>query len=177
MEMNFCRRCGSKLTKTGEGAFICDNSHRLYSNAAPATGIFFVTDDGQVLLAVRGIEPYKGMLDAIGGFVDINESLEEAIAREVQEEIGLGPDQYETPQFLCSSPSPYPYDGEERTILGSLFWSQLKPGARPVPADDVAEIKYFPLKDVDLSLIGNTDIRIGLEKIQMLQKLKKILAE
>lgn len=167
MEMNFCRRCGAELTDRS-GVYVCVNEHTLYSNAAPATGIFFVTKENQVLLAVRGVEPYKGMLDAIGGFVDLNESLEEAITREIHEELGLQPDQYEPPRFLCSSPTLYPYDGEERVVLGLLFWSRLKADARPVPADDVAGIEYISLKDIDLSLIGNSDVKIGVQKLQEL---------
>lgn len=164
--MNFCRRCGAKLDRQPSGVFVCTNGHTLFINAAPATGIFFVTDNHNVLLSVRGIEPYKGMLDAIGGFVEEHESLEESIAREIEEELGLTPDQYDSPQFLCSSPAIYPYDGEDRTILGSLFWSRLKTGAQPVANDDVARIEYVPLYEIDLSKIGNADVKVGIKKLQ-----------
>lgn len=166
--MNFCRRCGTELHKQTEGIFKCDQGHMIFSNAAPACGVFFVTEDNQLLLSVRGIEPYKGMLDAFGGFVEESESLEESIARELEEELGLKPDQYETPRYLCSSPTPYPYGGETRTVLGCLFWTRLKPDAQPNAADDVAELRYVPLKDFDLSQIGNHDVKIGVQKLQEL---------
>lgn len=166
MEMNFCRRCGAKLTAGSESAYRCSNGHTLYANPAPAIGIFFVTPDNRVLLAVRGIEPFKGTLDAIGGFVDINETLEHAVEREVLEELGLTPDQYEQPQYLYSGAGVYPYDGEERRIIGSLFWSRLKPGAQPKPSDDVAGLEYVPLNSIDLSLVGTMDSQSGLCKLQ-----------
>ncbi len=166
MEMNFCRRCGARLTDKSGGMFICDNNHTLFINAAPCVGIFFVTDDNQVMVSVRGIEPYKGSLDAFGGFVDENESFEEALVREVEEELGLSQEEYNPPQYLCSNTGVYPYDGEVRTIIGALFWTRLKPGTKPVASDDVAAIRYVPLKNFDLSLVGNTDSRAGIEKLQ-----------
>lgn len=168
MEMNFCRRCGSELTPGSEGAYQCTNGHTLFANPAPAIGIFFVTPDNHVLLAVRGIEPFRGMLDAIGGFVDIDETLEHAVQREVHEELGLTPDQYEQPRYLHSGTGVYPYDGEDRSIIGALFWSRLKPGAQPKPRDDVAEIRYIALNNLDFSLVGTMDSQSGLHKLQEL---------
>lgn len=52
--------------------------------------IFTIADDDlKVLLIRRGLEPYKDCWALPGGFVDINESLEQAAARELQEEVGV----------------------------------------------------------------------------------------
>ncbi len=66
-----------------------------------------VNDEGKVLIAKRGVEPFKGLWGIPGGKVDYDETVEQALVREVKEETGLevqvighlgvysGPDRYE----------------------------------------------------------------------------------
>ncbi len=124
MDMNFCRRCGQTLTKINSHTFKCVGGHTIYANAAPTVGIFILTDKNEVMLSVRGIEPKKGMLDSFGGFLDGAESLEKAAARELQEELSLGPEDYETLQYVTSSASSYVFGSEAITVMSSFFWTR-----------------------------------------------------
>src|SRR3954465_12589225 len=53
--------------------------------------VVFGFDDGElkVLLIERGLEPFKGRWALPGGFVRVDETLDEAARRELQEEAGL----------------------------------------------------------------------------------------
>jgi mutator protein MutT len=60
------------------------------SAARPIVGVGAVIFDGDsVLLAKRGHEPLKGEWSLPGGRVELGETLEDAVVREVREETGL----------------------------------------------------------------------------------------
>jgi ADP-ribose pyrophosphatase YjhB (NUDIX family) len=48
-----------------------------------------IVDEGRVLLIRRGSEPLKGCWSLPGGLLEVGESLEEGLRREVREETGL----------------------------------------------------------------------------------------
>lgn len=160
--MNFCRRCGNELTHVRDNMFSCDSGHTLFANSAPSTAVFLITENNQVLLARRAHEPRKGMLDAPGGFVDGEETFEQTIARELQEELGLSPDEYSKPVFLCSGMGHYPYAGEEVPVVTCAFWARLSPKARPKANDDVGSIVIKDIDDIDPDELHDDDIRQGL---------------
>lgn len=166
MEMNFCRRCGSKLTQVNGHVYTCGAGHTLFANTSPTVGIFFVTPDNQLLLSERGIEPHKGMLDAFGGFLDGEETAEAAIARELKEELGVEPSDYDEVNYLCSAIGHYPYGGEVIPVMSMLFWTRLASDKQLVPNDDVAAVHTLPLDGLDLSLLHDDDIRTGIKKLQ-----------
>jgi NAD+ diphosphatase len=165
MEMNYCRRCGEPLTTTDDLAYTCKNSHTLYANPAPCVGIFLVDSDGNVVLSVRGIEPAKGMLDSIGGFIDGDESFEEALGREIREETGLTSDQYGAPTYLISAPSSYQFGGETRSVLSCFYYARLNEGAEPKALDDVAELVRVAPSELRPDEMWANDVQVGIRAL------------
>jgi NAD+ diphosphatase len=85
----YCGRCGSKTElKNDERATVCPVCNLVtFPKISPAI-IVAITCNNKILLA-KG-KHYKGDFYAlIAGYVDIGESIEETVVREVKEEIGL----------------------------------------------------------------------------------------
>jgi NAD+ diphosphatase len=161
MEMNYCRRCGSKLTLVHDHVYICANNHTIYNNASPSSCLWIVNDKNEILVAVRAHEPGMGKLDAPGGFSDGAETFEDSIARELQEEVGLTPNDYTKPQFLLSGMDSYTYMGEQLNVLCGAYWARLIGSPIITPDDDVAEVHFIPIKDVDPDIIYFDSVRAG----------------
>jgi NAD+ diphosphatase len=85
----FCGRCGARLrTKTTERAKECPICGQLhFPRLAPA--IIVLVERGRELLLARSRHFLPGMYSVLAGFVEPGESLEEAVVREVREEVGV----------------------------------------------------------------------------------------
>lgn len=106
-EFNFCPICGSKNVQSKKNKWTCpDCNLDLYNNVASAVGVIIIDNYNNVLFELRAKEPRKGYACLPGGFVNQDESVEDAIVRECREEIGVEVDNV---KFLCSYPNTYPY--------------------------------------------------------------------
>ncbi len=107
-KFNMCPECGSKnIEWRNEKKWLCpDCGFDLYCNVAAAVGIVLYDDEYNILFEVRAKEPRKGFLCLPGGFVDPDESAEDAVVRECHEE--LDAEVYGS-KFLCSFPNTYEY--------------------------------------------------------------------
>lgn len=106
----FCGRCGeSTRLADNERAFVCGSCRLMaFPRLAPAI-ITLVTrgegDDEEALLA-RGANFGIPMYSCLAGFVEPGENLEQAVAREVEEEVGVLVDSV---TYVASQPWPFPH--------------------------------------------------------------------
>jgi NAD+ diphosphatase len=103
----FCGVCGA-TTQSAKGGhvLICTNpvcKHEDFPRTDPAI-IVLVSDGDRALLGRQAAWP-PGRYSTIAGFVEIGESLEDAVAREVLEETGIEVDYIE---YHSSQPWPFP---------------------------------------------------------------------
>ena len=85
----FCGCCGAKMRAgTTERSMVCtDCGHTEYPKICPAV-IVAVTDKDRILMSRYRGRAYRGYA-LIAGFVEIGETFEETVRREVMEEVGL----------------------------------------------------------------------------------------
>ncbi|MGZ4457729.1 MAG: NAD(+) diphosphatase [Nocardioidaceae bacterium] len=85
----FCARCGSPLRSTQAGHLLtCTaHGHQHFPRTDPAV-IMLVTDGERALLGRQAVWP-AGRYSTLAGFVEPGESLEDAVRREVAEEVGI----------------------------------------------------------------------------------------
>ena len=102
-----------------------------------------MSHDNKILISERGREPSKGAYDVPGGFVELNEANEQAVLREIEEELLLSSQDYSTPEYLGSYYSEYKYEKETYHILVTVFTAQLLVDPKRIsPQDDVASVKW-----------------------------------
>jgi len=85
----FCGRCGSYTQhKTDERALVCTHCDAIiFPKISPAIIVAIISKD-KILLAGNA-NFTGGWYSLIAGFVDVGETLEETVVREVKEEVGL----------------------------------------------------------------------------------------
>jgi len=154
---NYCPACGADdIVFDGTKKFSCrDCSFTYYHNVAAAVAAILEYNK-KIILIQRAKEPGKGKLDLPGGFVDPKESIEEAVIREIKEELNID---ITEPKYLGSYPNVYKYEGVVYHTCDLFFHSEIK----ALPADfDRTEIE-------DLLLINPLEIpnkRIVFESVK-----------
>ncbi len=134
----YCPRCKSELKNNPE-FYKCKNCGQIiYKNSAPTASVLIIKGD-KVLLAVRGIAPFKGKYDIVGGFLKYGEDPIIGVLREVKEETGL---KVKILDMLGIYMDTYGENGEPTlnvNYIGKIISGKMK------ASDDVAKLEWFPI--------------------------------
>lgn len=103
----YCGQCGNQMRKVSwEMAMHCHNcQHRCYPRVSPCI-IVSIYRKNEILLAMGTRHKDIGMYSTLAGFVESGESLEQAVHREVKEEVGVD---IKNLQYFDSQPWPFPH--------------------------------------------------------------------
>lgn len=155
---NHCPNCGTPdISFDGIKELHCKAcSFTYFHNVAAAVGA--VLEYGKkIVLIKRNKEPKRGKLDLPGGFIDPGESAEEAVRREVKEELSMD---LGTLKYLGSYPNIYEYEGVTYKTCDMFFSSTID----TLPTSfDKREIDGWILLDPS----GISDEQIAFESIKM----------
>jgi 8-oxo-dGTP diphosphatase len=113
--------------------------------ALTVDALVFTVENGQrwLLLIERAKDPFKNKWALPGGFIEMNETLEEACRRELLEETGLAVGKMN--QFKAFDK--VDRDPRHRTI-SVVFWVELNEKCVVTGGDDAAHAAWFPINQL-----------------------------
>jgi len=157
----FCLQCGARLRDARDGDHVRRRCPRcgftFYDNPALAS-CAVVTRRGRVLLARRAHPPCAGLWDLPGGFLEAGETPEQALRRELREELGV---KVGRARLVSFEPDHYGPDGFP--TLAAVYRVDLTPG--PIHcADDVAEVRWFAVTEIPFRSVAFLSMRRALRK-------------
>jgi len=129
---------------------------KFYINASAAVACIIENPQGEILFTRRAFEPAKGMLDLPGGFVSLNETAEDAVRREIREELNL---EIASIQYIGSSPNQYLYGGVIYFTLDLGYKCLVSDFSNLQVADDVDGYVFISHKQINLHEICFPSIR------------------
>jgi NAD+ diphosphatase len=136
----YCGRCATPTERSpGERAMKCPACGLVaFPRLAPAIIVLIEREDGRALLA-RNVRFPGSMYSCLAGFVEPGETLEEAVRREVREEVGV---ELGEVRYWDSQPWPFPHS----LMLG--FLAQYDSGEIVCAPDEIADARWFEREEI-----------------------------
>jgi NADH pyrophosphatase NudC (nudix superfamily) len=161
----FCPHCGQKtITKNDEKSIRCTNCEFIFYTNPSAAVCATIIQDNKVLFTIRNKNPHINKLDLPGGFVDLNETAEHALIRELKEELNVDVVDY---KYITSIPNIYPFKSITYNTVDMFFLCRIS-SLKTISLDD--EIAGYKLLSLDDFCI---DKDIGLPSIKSFFNLLK----
>lgn len=134
----FCSHCGTPTEAHAvEYAMVCPACHyRQYPRVQPCVITVITRGEDEILLAKNARNKTSQMYGLIAGFVEVGETLEEAVRRETEEEVGI---KVKNIQYLASQPWPFPSN------LMIAFKAEYASGEIKLQEEEISDAQFFKL--------------------------------
>jgi len=155
---HYCPQCRSrKIRQRTAKMFSCEGcGFEFYLNPAAAVAGLIFDKQGRLLVIVRGKEPARGLWDLPGGFTDPDETAEQALKREIKEELGL---EVSSLQYLCSAPNVYRYKNIDYTTVDLAFICKVGNINKAKKSDEIADVLFEKPDEIALEKFGFESIK------------------
>ena len=156
--LKYCPKCGSgEFNPSGERSLKCGNcKFHYFINSAAAVAALIADKTGRLMLVTRGVEPAYGKLDLPGGFIDPLESAEEAVKRELEEELGLNVLEM---NYLFSAPNEYIFSSFKVFTLDLAFKVRVESLENLKAMDDILAYHFYSEEELDYDEIPAPSIK------------------
>lgn len=135
----YCGQCGQEMELIDwELATRCEPcKHRCYPRISPV--VIVAIRKGEQILLARGKRSTSGLYSVLAGFVESGETLEQAVHREVYEEVGI---RVKNLKYQQSQPWPFPHS----LMLG--FQAEYDSGEINICEEEILTADWFSLADM-----------------------------
>lgn len=161
-KFKFCPQCGKRVFLIENKLIDCQScGFHFYITPPPTAVIILENEEKKILLVKRKVQPRKKFWDLPGGFIDLNEKAEEAIKRELQEELNIRINRF---NFLGTYVGFYSYKGINYKPLAIIFYGKItKEQIRNLyPADDISSFKFFSKDKIPWRRLAFVDVKQAL---------------
>jgi ADP-ribose pyrophosphatase YjhB (NUDIX family) len=172
MAFKFCPKCGACFESReleGLQRLVCSGCGFIFYQNPKPTASAVVTDKDKILLVKRAIQPQKDCWDFPGGFLEEGEHPEQALRREMKEELGIS---IEITDFLGIYMDKYGYGKEGGHTLNIYYLAHIT-GGEPKPASDIDGWGWFEAQDIPSNMAFANNIlalEAWAEKLQEIRK-------
>ena len=159
----YCPRCGEKtFSAQSEQLMACGNCKlNFYLNAAAAVAAIIIDEKGKILFTRRAAEPHAGMLDLPGGFLELGETAEQAVIRELKEELNL---EIENLKYFSSSANVYEYKEITYHTVDIAYTCKVSDFEKLLAQDDVQDYVFLYPDEIDLNQVAFPSIKNFIQK-------------
>lgn len=156
--LKYCPKCGSaEFAISGERSLKCIScGFQYFINSSAAVAALVNDERNRLMLVTRGVEPNYGKLDLPGGFIDPLETAENAVSRELFEELGL---KVKSMNYLSSAPNEYVFSEFTVFTLDMAFEVKAESLANLNPMDDILRYRFYTEEEVNYDDIPAPSIK------------------
>ena len=164
----WCSACGQK-TEVSDGGWkrVCPSCEAEHFPRTDPVAIMLAIHDGKCLLGRQAMWP-KGMFSALAGFIEPGETIEEACARELQEEAGL---KATAVRYHSSQPWPWP-----SSLMMGLMADVETADAAP-DQTELEEVRWFSREEAQQLIKGELEGLFAPPPLAIAHQLIKAWAE
>lgn len=111
-----------------------------FRNPKPTVTGVIINSDRKVLLSKRTIEPFAGWWDLVGGYMSEKETPEEALRREIKEELGVG---CKSLKLLDFFPGEASYKQYKYPVISICYLVELDSENFNLDTSEIGEARWF----------------------------------
>lgn len=171
-KFKYCPDCGHdniELSRIdGQNREKCQKCGKVfYKNPIPSVVGISINDDKEILLVKRGVEPDIGSWCLPGGFIELGETSEQAVKRELLEETGLdvNPGEIITVDTTLG--------GFYGDVIVIAYKITVREGQDFMPGDDALEVQYYPKEKLPRLTFRSHELIIDTAYMMLEKRYKK----